>query len=200
MTETSTILRIDASGRQDGSKSRALADALIEKLRAASPDAELNHRDVAKGLPFVDAAWIEANFTPEEARTDDHRAALATSDNLVAELEAADIVVIATPMYNFGVPATLKAWIDMVARAGKTFRYTPEGPVGLLKGKKAYIVMATGGTEIGSEIDHASFYLRHILGFVGIDDVTLFGAGQLMAKGEAPVEEARAAIDAAASL
>ncbi|MEM8696729.1 MAG: NAD(P)H-dependent oxidoreductase [Pseudomonadota bacterium] len=199
MTDNSapTILRIDASGQYDGSYSRALADHLIDRLKARCPEAEIVARDVAQGLPFVDADWITANFTPEEGRNEAHRGALAQSDALIAELQAADILVIGTPMYNFGAPASLKAWIDLVARARKTFRYTENGPVGLLKGKKAYVAIATGGTDIGSDIDFLSGYLTHMLGFLGIEDIEIFSADQLMMHGQEKVNAARAVIDGA---
>lgn len=192
-----TLLRIDSSGRSAGSNSRALSDYLIAKLTAENPDAAIVTRDVAKGLPFVSEDWINANFTAAEERDDSQAKALAFSDTLVAELERADIIVIGTPIYNFGIPATLKAWIDMVARAGKTFKYTDTGPVGLLEGKKAYVAIASGGTEVGSAIDFASGYLKHVLGFIGIQDVEFFAADQLMMHGDEKVAAAKTAIDAA---
>ncbi len=188
------ILRVDASGRHEGSVSRMLGDQLLERLAANGAASQIVHRDLADGIPFVDPDWIAANFTPEEERSVEHKAALAYSDGLVGELEAADILVIASPIYNFGVPAALKAWIDMIARARKTFKYTESGPVGLLTGKKAYVMMASGGTALGSEIDFASGYLRFILGFIGIDDVTFIAADQLGMKGEEAVVSAKAAI------
>ena len=184
---TPTILRIDASGRYEGSNSRALADHLIANLRAENPNSEIVNRDVAQGLPFVSEDWINANFTPEEKRSAKQKTVLAQSDLLVGELQAADIIVIGTPIYNFGIPATLKAWIDMVARAGKTFQYTENGPVGLLEGKKVYVVFASGGTEIGSDLDFASGYLKHVLGFLGIHEVEIFAADQLMMHGDEKV-------------
>lgn len=190
------ILRVDASARAEGSVSRRLAAELIEALRAAHGTVELAVRDLKDGIPFVDEAWMAANFTAEEERSQAHREALATSDALVGELMAADVLVIGTPIYNFGVPAALKAWIDMVARARLTFRYTDQGPVGLLEGKKAYVVIASGGTVVGSEIDFASGYLRHVLGFLGIDDVEIIAADRLMAQGEASIEAARIRIHA----
>ena len=134
--------------------------------------------------------WIGANFTDEAERTDDQKAALALSDSLVDELLAADTLVIGTPIYNFAVPAALKAWIDLIARARKTFQYTATGPEGLLTGKKAFILIASGGTEVGSDIDFASGYLKHVLAFVGITDVTVIAADQQMMKGEAALEQA----------
>lgn len=186
MTDQRNILRIDASARKAGSSSRALTDALIERL---TPD-NIVTRDLAVALPFVTEDWVGANFTDEAERNDAQKAALAVSDTQVAELIAANILVIGTPIYNFGIPAALKAWIDMIARASKTFQYTANGPEGLLTGKKAYILVASGGTEIGSEIDFATGYLRHVLGFIGITDVTFIAADQQMMKGEAAVEAA----------
>lgn len=199
MTDLSSpnILRIDASGRHEGSASRALGDHLVAQMKAKHPGASVMARDLAPGVSFVDADWIGANFTPAEARTDEQSAKLAVSDALIEEIEAADILVITTPIYNFGPPAVLKAWIDMVARAGKTFQYTENGPVGLLEGKKAYVAIASGGTEVGSDIDFLSGYLRHFLGFIGISDVEHFAADQMMMRGAERVDHAKAEIEAA---
>ena len=186
MTHARNILRIDASARKAGSSSRRLTGALIDRLAPTN----IVTRDLSEPLPFVTENWVGANFTVEEERTEDQKTALALSDSLVAELFAADILVIGTPIYNFAIPAALKAWIDMVARARKTFHYTENGPEGLLTGKKAYVLVASGGTEIGSEIDFATGYLRHVLAFVGITDVTFIAADQQMMKGEAVVEAA----------
>ncbi|OAO05138.1 FMN-dependent NADH-azoreductase [Parasphingorhabdus sp.] len=186
MTQSKNILRIDASARTAGSSSRGLTDAVIEKL---APD-NIVTRDLTAALPFVTEDWIGANFTDEAERTDDQKAALALSDSLVDELLAADTLVIGTPIYNFAVPAALKAWIDLIARARKTFQYTATGPEGLLTGKKAFILIASGGTEVGSDIDFASGYLKHVLAFVGITDVTVIAADQQMMKGEAALEQA----------
>ncbi|WP_417620494.1 FMN-dependent NADH-azoreductase [Parasphingorhabdus sp.] len=186
MSNSKNVLRIDASARQAISSSRALSDALIGRLGAD----QIVIRDLTDSIPHVTEDWVNANFADEAARSDEQKAILAQSDALVDELFAADILVISTPIYNFGIPAALKAWIDMVARARKTFHYTADGPEGLVKGKKAYLLMASGGTEIGSEIDFASGYLRHILGFIGIDDVTIIAADQQIMKGEAALEEA----------
>ncbi len=193
MTHSKSVLRIDASARKNGSSSRALSDSLIEQL---APE-NLVIRDLAIDLPFVTEDWVGANFTDEADRSDEQKATLSISDTLVEEIVAADTLVIGTPIYNFGVPAALKAWVDMVARARKTFHYTANGPEGLLTGKKAYILITSGGTEVGSEIDFASGYLRHVLGFIGIEDVTVISAGQQMMKGEAAVSEALQQIAAA---
>lgn len=188
------ILHIDSSARVDGSSSRALSKAITDTLTKKSGGVNIIYRDVAAGFPLVDEDWISANFTDENDRSDAQRETLVLSDKLIAELERSDIIVIGSPVYNFAIPASLKSWIDMIARARKTFKYTENGPVGLLEGKKAYIVMASGGTEIGSEIDYASTYLRHILGFVGIDDVTIIAADEQMTRGEDALEQAMAKI------
>lgn len=170
------ILRIDASQRRAGSASRAMTDALIEKLTADAP-AEIDRLDLAETeIQPVSEAWIAARTVASDEQTAEQRALLAASDALIARLQAVDILVIGSPVYNFGVPAALKAWIDMIARPRVTFRYTENGPEGLVKGKKAYLVMASGGTKIGAAGDFASPYLRHALGFVGVDDVTVIAA------------------------
>ena len=183
MTPERTVLRIDASGRHAGSQTRALTDKLVAQLQATGATLVAT-RDLTGGVEFVDEDWINANLTPEENRTEAQRLRLRGSDRLVNEIVQSDVIVIGTPIYNFGVPAALKAWVDQVARARKTFRYTDNGPVGLLEGKKAFIVVTSGGTKVESEIDFATGYLKHVLGFIGIRDVTVFAADQLMVHGE----------------
>ena len=180
MTKSSiNILRIDSSARRDGSETRALSDALISRIEATA-DTTVIHRDLAADAPgFVNEAWVGANFTDPDARSDTQAAELAASDALVAELEAADVIVIGAPIYNFNIPAVLKAWIDKVVRARVTFRYGENGPEGLLKDKKAYVVMASGGVPMGSAMDFALPYLRYILGFVGIHDVEFISAAEV---------------------
>ncbi|MEO9902179.1 MAG: NAD(P)H-dependent oxidoreductase [Roseobacter sp.] len=175
-----TILKIDASARKEGSMTRELADELVARLVEARPEDKVITRDVAAGLPFLDEAWIGANFTDAAERSDEQKQTLSLSDTLIEELRSADVLVIGAPIYNFGVPATLKTWIDHIARARETFRYSEAGPVGLLEGKKAYVIVASGGTKAGSEIDFATGYIKHVLGFVGITDVTMIAADQLM--------------------
>lgn len=188
---TQTLLRIDASARTDGSTSRRLADEITAKL---APETVIS-RDLSTGLPLIDAGWIAANFTPDEDRGDEHRAALALSDELIAELKAADTVLIALPIYNFGVPTALKAWVDMIARARVTFRYTEAGAEGMLTGKRAILAIASGGTEVDSAIDFATPYLRHILNFVGITDIQVVRSDRQML--DADASSARAADDIA---
>ena len=173
------ILRIDSSARRDGSETRALSDALIGRIEATA-NTTMTRRDLAVDAPsLVNEAWVGANFTDPAARSDAQVAELAASDALVAELEAADVIVIGAPIYNFSIPAVLKAWIDMVARAGVTFRYGENGPDGLLQNKRAYVMMASGGVPIGSAMDFASPYLRHLLGFIGIHDVEFISAAEV---------------------
>jgi FMN-dependent NADH-azoreductase len=188
------VLEITASARHDGSVSRRLVNDLVTALQDRHGRIEITRRDVAAGLPFVDAAWVGANFTPDEERSAEDRRILALSDTLVSELEAADVVVIGTPIYNFSIPASLKAWIDMVARARKTFRYTENGVEGLLKGKKAFVVVPSGGVPVGSAVDFATPYLRHALGFIGITDVEIIGAQGADRGNDQALDDARARI------
>jgi len=170
------ILHINSSARLADSTTRALGNDVVSSLEERHGQIEVTHRDLAKGLPFVDEAWVDANFTAVENRSEQQQDTLAYSDGLVAEIEAADVIVIGVPVYNFSIPATLKAWIDLVARAGLTFRYTEDGPQGLLNGKKTYLSMASGGVVIDGPADFATPYLRHALGFIGIDDVEVVAA------------------------
>ena len=192
--QTLQILEISSSGRHDGSVTRQLSAELIAALEDRSGSVELTRRDLALGIPFVDEAWIEANFTADESRTPKHADTLAYSDELVGELKNADVLVIGVPVYNFSISATLKAWIDMIARARLTFRYTPNGPVGLLEGKKAYLVVATGGVPVGSPQDFATPYLRHALAFVGITDVEIIAADRVNDNADESMDRARAQI------
>jgi len=188
------ILEINAAARYEGSISRELVADLINALEDRVGTADIKCRDLAKGLPFIDEEWVTANTTPEEERSEHHRRTLAYSDELVAELQDADVLVIGAPIYNFSVPAVLKAWIDMVARARLTFRYTETGPEGLLTGKKAYVVVPSGGVPVGSEVDFATPYLRHALAFIGITDVEFVGAQGADRDGGLALDAARASI------
>lgn len=187
--QTTHVLRIDSSAQNETSVTRHLADLFIQRL-AERQSTEVVTRDVAHGLPFIDAGWVAANLTDPAARDADKQAALALSDALVREVQAADVLVIGVPIYNFGVPATLKAWFDMIARARVTFRYTEHGPEGLLTGKKAYLLVASGGTPVGGPLDFATPWLRQVLAFVGIADVEIIAAERLMVQGEAARQQA----------
>ncbi len=180
------ILRIDASARTEGSTTRALADQLVGRLIEQGYGATVTRRDLNLTPPaLLTEGWVGANFTDDADRSDEQKALLAGSDELIAELEAADTIVITSPIYNFSIPASLKAWVDQIARARRTFRYTEAGPEGLLTGKRAFIVFASAGVPLGSEVDFASGYLKHILGFVGITDVTIIAADGHLMDGEA---------------
>ncbi|MEL7218579.1 MAG: NAD(P)H-dependent oxidoreductase [Pseudomonadota bacterium] len=187
------ILHISASIRTDESVSRSIGNTLVDGL-AAKTGADVTNRDLsANDIPFVDADRFAANLTPPADRSVAQAKLAAISDTLIAELQAADTIVISTPIYNFGVPAVLKAWADLVARAGTTFKYTENGPVGLLEGKKAYIAAASGGTPVGSDMDFMTSWLTFFLGFIGIKDVEIIAADGIMgADGEAKIEAARA--------
>jgi FMN-dependent NADH-azoreductase len=192
---TKTVLHIDSSARRTGSVSRDLTAQIVERLGAA----EVIRRDLATPLPLLDETWINANFTPADQRSDEQAKLLAQSDALVEELKAADTLVIGAPIYNFSVPAGLKAWIDLVARVGLTFTYTDQGPVGLLEGKRAIIAVASGGTEAGSAIDFATGYLRHMLGFMGITEVEIVAADTLAIDEGAALAKAKAQIETLAA-
>ncbi len=191
----SNILYITASIRADAdSISRGLGQRLVEGL-AAKSGATITTRDLAANdLPFVSAERFAANLTPAADRTAEQAELAAIADALIAELQAADTIVIASPIYNFGPPASLKAWADLVARAGTTFRYTATGPEGLLTGKRAYIAIASGGTPVGAEFDFMSRWLTFFLGFIGITDVEVIAADGIMgADGEAKIAAAQEA-------
>ena len=194
MNRSLNILRVDSSGRYQGSSTRALSDSLIAAISNQYRNPNVVRRDLAAGIKHVDESWIQANFTAFEDRSDAQNEKLQESDSLVAELVASDIVVIGVPVYNFGVPAALKAWVDMVARARLTFRYTDSGPEGLLGGKKAYLVVASGGVPVDSELDFATPYMRHALRFLGITDIDVVSAEQQNSRGEVAVDSAIAQI------
>lgn len=193
-TNETQVLEVSASGRINGSASRELTRNLIASLEDRFGNVRTIRRDLTDGVPFVDEAWIEANFTPEDSRTDKQQEALAFSDALVTELRSADVLVIGVPIYNFSIPAALKAWIDMIARARLTFRYTENGPEGLLEGKKAYLVVTTGGVSVGSAVEFATPYLKHALAFVGITDLEVVAADKLNSERDGSMDAARSRI------
>ncbi len=191
---THTILRIDASLRKNGSYSRKLGDRLITQLKSKIPSS-VKERDLADGIPYINEAWIKANFTDVTERTVEQRSVLSFSDALIGELKNADTLVIGLPIYNFNVPAAFKAWIDQVARSKVTFRYGDNGPEGLLKNKKAYVVLSSGGTQLGSDIDFVSGYIHHVLGFIGITDVTIIDSSGIGRNEEEVISDAHRVID-----
>ena len=174
------ILHITSSIRGEDSVSTSLGNRLVAKLAGKNAV----RRDLAKNdLPFIDAERHAANLAPYADRSEAQHGLAKIADELIDELEAADTIIFSVPVYNFTVPATLKAWADLVARAGRTFRYTQNGPEGLLTGKTVYITAATGGTAIGSDIDFMSPWLKFFLGFLGMTDVRLVAADGIMGEG-----------------
>lgn len=190
------ILQVNSSARREGSHSTRLADRIVARLRAADPDATLVVRDLtATPHPVLDEAALGALFTPAAQRTDEQRARVALDDALIAEVQAADVVVLGVPMYNFGVPAALKNWIDAIARAGVTFRYTAKGPEGLLPGKKVYVALARGGRYRNTPADTQVPYLKTVLGFLGMTDVAFVFAEGLAMGADAERDALAAAYD-----
>lgn len=171
-----SLLRIDSSVTGTASVTNALNSLLVETLDAA---ATVVRRDATQ-LPSLSAEIFAANMAPLETRSPDESALGLLADELISELEQADAVVIGAPIYNFGVPSGIKAWMDLVARAGRTFTYTETGPQGLVTGKPAYIVSSSGGVALGSEADFATPHLRQFLSFIGFTDITVIDAGGLM--------------------
>ncbi|CAN7200931.1 NAD(P)H-dependent oxidoreductase [Trinickia sp. LjRoot230] len=197
-----TILQLNSAARSQGANSTLLATELTAKLQSANPGAKVVVRDLlADALPHLDDSVLGAFFTPAEQRTPEQAAIIARSDALIVELQAADIVVIGAPMYNFGVSSQLKAYFDWIARAGVTFRYTANGPEGLVQGKKVFVVSARGGKYAGTPADTQSPYIKTFLGFIGVTDVQfIYAEGLNMGPdaANAAFASAREAIAAAA--
>lgn len=194
MSKPVRILHLSTSAKQQGSISRELAADLLDALEQRHGKVEIVHRDLSAGVPLIDADWVSANYTPAGERSEAQRDKLALSDELVAELDAADVLVIGAPIYNFSVPAVLKAWIDLVARVQLTFKYTESGPRGLLQDRKTYVVSPSGGVPVGSAVDFATPYLRHVLSFIGITDVEIIGARGADRGNDQAMDDARARI------
>jgi FMN-dependent NADH-azoreductase len=166
------ILQINSSARRDASHSTRLASRLVQRLRESAPESSLTVRDLNDvPHPVLDEAALSALFTPADQRTPEQAARVSLDDGLIAEIQAADVVVLGVPMYNFGVPASLKNWIDAISRAGVTFRYTEKGPEGLLKGKKVYVALARGGQYRNTPADTQVPYLKTVFTFLGLTDV-----------------------------
>ena len=166
------ILQINSSARSANSQSSRLANDIVARLQSGQPAATLSVRDLGTTPhPALDETALGALFTPADKRSADQAARVALDDALIAELQAADVVVLGVPMYNFGVSAQLKNWIDAVARTGVTFRYTEKGPVGLLQGKKVYVALTRGGLYRNTPADTQVPYLKTFLGFLGMTDV-----------------------------
>lgn len=182
----SMLLHIDSSPLYGRSVSRQLTDAFVTQWKSSHPGGTVIDRDLnATSIPPINAEWVGGAYTPEEARTAQQRELLTLSDTLIAELEQADEYVVGVPMHNFGVPSVLKLWIDQIVRAGKTFAYVDGAPKGLIIGKKATFILATGGVY-DAQTRMASFnfvepYLRSIFGFLGLMDTIFLTAGGTMA-------------------
>lgn len=179
----STLLKIDVSTRGSVSISRRLSSLFLEQWKEAHADGQVIERDIdTTDLPFLEFPWITANLTRSSARTEQQKALLVPSDELIAELQKADEYLIATPMYNFGIPAKLKAYVDHIVRSGLTFTMNADGSyTGLLSGKKATVIIASAG-EYGPDaptegLDTLKPYLREILGFIGVTEVTFIQSG-----------------------
>ena len=195
---TMNILQINGSARLTGSNSTRVADAITARLRTLHPDASFTLRDLGREPhPVLDEAALTALFTPAGQRTPEQRARVALDDVLIAQLHAADVVVLGVPMYNFGVSVQIKSWIDAIVRAGETFRYGASGPEGLVAGKKVYVGLARGGIYRDTPGDSQVPYLRGILGLLGMTDVEfIYAEGVKMG----PEREAAAFEEAAAQI
>lgn len=196
------ILQINASARREGANSTKVANSVVERLKAANPAASVTLRDLAvTPHPVLDETALGALFTPAEQRTPEQAARVALDDALIAEIQAHDTLVLGVPMYNFGVPVQFKAWIDAIARAGTTFRYTATGPEGLLTGKTVYVALARGGMYRDTANDSQVPYLKAVLGFLGMTDVRFIYAEGLAMGPEAVARAfAQAEADLAAAL
>lgn len=184
------ILQINSSARVEGANSTRLANTVTARLQAKHPGATVTVRDLAvTPHPVLDAAALGALFTPADKRTPEQAARVALDDALIAEVQAHDAIVLGVPMYNFGVPVQLKTWLDAIARAGVTFRYTANGPEGLIQGKKVYVAFARGGIYRDTPADSQTPYIQTILGFLGMTDVKYIHAEGL-AMGPEAVDKA----------
>jgi len=173
----SKILHIDSSAAKSQSNSRTLSKAIVEQLNPKS----VTYRDVSEGLPVLTEAHINASFTPEESRTQEQKQILSLSDQLVEEIFSHDIIVIGVPMYNFGMPASMKLYIDLIARAGLTFLYSESGEKGLVEDKKVYFALTSGGVPLdsGLPIDHLTASLKTFFNFLGMSNQTIVSASGL---------------------
>ena len=186
------ILQINSSARSSDSQSTKVANAIVAQLKATQPQATVTLRDLAHTPhPVIDETALQALFTPADKRTAEQASRVALDDALIAEVMAADVLVIGCPMYNFGVTVQLKSWIDAIVRAGVTFQYTATGPVGLIKGKKVYIALTRGGMHRDGATDSQVPYLKTVFGFLGMKDVQ-FVYAEGLGMGPEAVERAHA--------
>ncbi|MBQ4819504.1 NAD(P)H-dependent oxidoreductase [Aquimarina sp. MMG016] len=191
-----TLLRIDSSPRKNSSISRQLGDVLQEKLENEANYITSN-RDVYYDelISLGNEDSVAAYFTPEDQQTEAQKEAVQTSNILAKEFASADSYLFTVPMYNFGITAGLKTYIDLIARAGISFKYTEKGPEGLLKGKKAYVIITTGGTKLGTPVDHVTGYLTTFLNFIGIIDIEFIKSDQIMSDTEKILKDAKTGIN-----
>ena len=188
------IYQIDSSARKQGSSSRALAKKLLEKIK--KPDDEIIYRDLDDEMVFVSGLTESGMKIDKKDQTEHHKKMFELSDKLVKELKESDIIIISAPIYNYGPPATLKAWSDLAARIGETFRFKPNGRrEGLLKNKKAYLVITSGGTKLNSKEDFLTPWLKFILNFFGIDKIETINADQMALNYEKSIKDAEKQID-----
>jgi FMN-dependent NADH-azoreductase len=180
------ILQVNSSARADNSHSTRLANTIVQRLQASQAQTALTVRDLGRTPhPMLDETALQALFTPADQRTPEQAARVALDDALIAEIQAADVVVLAVPMYNFGIPAQMKNWIDAIARVKVTFQYTANGPEGLLKGKKVYVALTRGGLYRNTPNDSQTPYIQTFLAFLGMTDVQFVYAEGLSMGAEA---------------
>ncbi|MDB3931464.1 NAD(P)H-dependent oxidoreductase [Candidatus Pelagibacter sp.] len=181
--------QIDSSARKDGSTSRALAKKLLDKIK--KPDDEVIYRDLDDEMVFVSGLTESGMKIEEKDRNEHHKKMFELSDKLVSELKESDIIIISAPIYNYGPPATLKAWADLAARVGETFRFKPDGRrEGLLSNKRAFLVITSGGTKLNSNEDFLTPWLKFILNFFGIQKVDVVSADQMALDYEKSIKDA----------
>ena len=186
--------QIDSSARKDGSTSRALAKKLLDKIK--KPEDEVIYRDLDDEMVFVSGLTESGMKIEEKDRNEHHKKMFELSDKLVSELKESDIIIISAPIYNYGPPATLKAWADLAARVGETFRFKPDGRrEGLLSNKRAFLVITSGGTKLNSNEDFLTPWLKFILNFFGIEKVDMVSADQMALDYEKSIKDAEAQIE-----
>ena len=186
--------QIDSSARKDGSTSRALAKKLLDKIK--KPEDEVIYRDLDDEMVFVSGLTESGMKIEEKDRNENHKKMFELSDKLVSELKESDIIIISAPIYNYGPPATLKAWADLAARVGETFRFKPDGrSEGLLSNKRAFLVITSGGTKLNSNEDFLTPWLKFILNFFGIEKVDVVSADQMALDYEKSIKDAEAQIE-----
>ena len=188
------IYQIDSSARKKGSTSRALAKKLLDKIK--KPDDEVIYRDLDDEMLFVSGLTESGMKIDEKDQTEEHRKMFNLSDKLVTELKDSDVIIISAPIYNYGPPATLKAWSDLAARVGETFKFKPDGRrEGLLKNKRAYLIITSGGTKLNSKEDFLTPWLKYILNFFGIEKVDVISADQMALDYKKSIKDAEAQIE-----